>query len=72
MTWDPLQYGNITILPVAVAEYWTPGKINIFIVTLYLPICIFLFLLDIFLYSAADSGSFNQWDTSCKLIINNM
>ncbi len=27
MTWDPSQYGNITTLPVAVNEYWTPGLI---------------------------------------------
>jgi len=43
-----------------------------FIFTLYLSICIFIILLDIFLYSAADSGSFNQWDTSCKLKIDNI
>jgi len=25
MTWDPLEFGNITLLKVAVAEYWKPG-----------------------------------------------
>jgi len=40
MTWDPLQYGNITTLPVAVAEYWTPGLIYYL---LLLSICLFVF-----------------------------
>ena len=25
MTWNPTDYGNLTILAVAVIEYWTPG-----------------------------------------------
>ena len=26
MVWDPSEYGNTTIMPVSVDEYWTPGK----------------------------------------------
>ena len=64
MTWDPAEYGNTTVMPVAVTEYWTPGfYLRIFQFSYRL--LYFTSILDIFLYSAADSGSFNQWDTSC-------
>ena len=66
MTWDPVDYDNITLMKIPFDEIWTPGNLfdellpNLIKIINIIP----LKKIDTFLYNAADTNSWYQWDTS--------
>ena len=71
LTWSPSDYGGIEEARVPVDWIWTPGIPNKLFQSLRISIFKsfkkkFNFLQDTFLYNAADSDSWNQWDVSSE------
>ena len=68
MKWNPSDYDNITKINVPFDLIWTPGKIknSLKIIKIILICYTTDNIKDTFLWNAADTNSWSQWDTSSK------
>ena len=70
MRWTPSEEGNCSALRINVNNIWNPGNLLINYHSLTFVFVLFFkcfYFIDVFLFNAADQGSWNQWDTSSNL-----
>jgi hypothetical protein len=68
LKWNPMDYDNIIVSRIKFDDIWTAGK-RLFVYFISIIIMDytkkwFLIKKDTFLYNAADSNSWHQWDTT--------